>query len=313
MYKSLSLLLAVVIISACIVFGHDINVQAQDDIPVTFPDSNLETAIREAINKPEGPIYSTDLESLIRLEAWSMRITDLTGLEYCLNLQELSLGGNNISDISPLASLTNLTTLTLGGNNISDISPLASLTNITKLRLSHNRITDISPLQNLTELTWLYLVGNEITDASPLVKNSGLSEGDEVSLLQDNPLSDKSLSVYIPELRDRGVNIPRAKTLGGFGPGKVIWIPFVAFIAVLVAVLLFLPPQGDRRRGFIKRGLVTGVVLTGLYTLLSTLAMTFDAWWLEDLIFLVWIPGAAIYGTILVVIIIAKVIDKKKV
>ncbi len=29
---------------------------------VTFPDPNLEIAIREAINKPEGSIYPSDLE-----------------------------------------------------------------------------------------------------------------------------------------------------------------------------------------------------------------------------------------------------------
>ena len=30
--------------------------------PITFPDTNLEAAVRGAINKPEGPIYTSDLE-----------------------------------------------------------------------------------------------------------------------------------------------------------------------------------------------------------------------------------------------------------
>ena len=36
---------------------------------VTFPDANLEAAIRGAINKPQGPIYKSDLESLTTLVA----------------------------------------------------------------------------------------------------------------------------------------------------------------------------------------------------------------------------------------------------
>ncbi len=87
---------------------------------VTFPDPNLEAAIREAIGKPEGSIYKYVLEVLTTLEAQWIGISDLTGLEYCVNLRELVLAYNNISDISPLASLTNLDRLDLNGNNIRE-------------------------------------------------------------------------------------------------------------------------------------------------------------------------------------------------
>jgi hypothetical protein len=89
---------------------------------VTFPDANLETAIREAIYKLEGPIYTPDLMSLTYLRPFN--ISDLTGLEYCLNLRKLNLESNNISDISALAGLSNLEWLSLWDNNISDISAL---------------------------------------------------------------------------------------------------------------------------------------------------------------------------------------------
>jgi len=70
-----------------------------------FPDSNLEAAVREAINKPEGPIYVSDLELLTTLVAQDRDISDLGGLEYCVNLQELQVEQNNIIDLSPLAGL----------------------------------------------------------------------------------------------------------------------------------------------------------------------------------------------------------------
>jgi hypothetical protein len=93
-------------------------------LPVTFLDSNLEAAIRGEINKPSGPIYTFDLEAIILLDAPERGISDITGLEYCLNLEELWLQDNNISDISALAGLSKLELLFLAGNNISDISAL---------------------------------------------------------------------------------------------------------------------------------------------------------------------------------------------
>ncbi|MFC1954189.1 leucine-rich repeat domain-containing protein, partial [Chloroflexota bacterium] len=192
---------------------------------VTFPDLNLEAAITEAIRKPRGSILPSDLEGLTSLSTENRNITDLTGLEYCINLTHLylvanqisdisplasltnliwlSLEQNQISDISPLASLTNLTMLDLAGNQISDISPLASLTNLTRLYLGENRISDISPLASLTNLTELRLGRNQISDISPLASLPNLTMLD----LEQNPLNTKAVSVYIPQLRERGVSV----------------------------------------------------------------------------------------------------------
>ena len=85
---------------------------------VTFPDPNLEAAIREAINKPTGDIYQSDLEGLTSFGAHGRGISDLTGMEYCINLTRLYLCDNQIIDLSPLANLTNLTRLYLSDNQI---------------------------------------------------------------------------------------------------------------------------------------------------------------------------------------------------
>ena len=114
-----------------------------------FPDPNLETAIRGVVNKPEGSLSSSDLEKVIVLIASGRNISNLTGLEYCVNLQRLHLTFNNISDISALAGLVNLQVLYLGANNISDISVLASLTNLEYLDLRDNNITDLSQVENV--------------------------------------------------------------------------------------------------------------------------------------------------------------------
>ncbi len=177
---------------------------------IVFPDPNLESAIREAINKPEGDVLLSDLEGLTSLDAGLRGITDLSGLEYCTSLTELNLSWRNelggteglayvnddtgrnivhdIDDISLLASLTDLTSLDLSGNDISDISPLASLTDLTVLDLSWNDIDDISPLASLTNLTVLNLSGNDISDISPLASLTDLTELN----LSGNAMSDIS-------------------------------------------------------------------------------------------------------------------------
>ena len=175
---------------------YSITANFEQEETVYFADPNLEAAVRDAIGKPTGPIYSSDLVGLTSLSASQKNITDLTGLEHCTSLTVLHLSGNQISDVSPLANLitltelwlesnqisdisslanlTNLISLDLRGNQISDISPLANLTNLTELRLSSNQISNISPLANLTSLTELYFCCNQISDVSPLANLTNL-------------------------------------------------------------------------------------------------------------------------------------------
>ena len=173
---------------------------------VTFPDENLELVIRETINRPEGPIYTLELQGITSLTLSDENITNLTGLEYCTNLKRLEIYDTWVSDISPLSSLTNLTRLYLQDNQLTDISPLASLAKLVHLHLQDNRITDLTPLSSLTNLAELWLQDNRISDISPLVENSGLSELDVVNLM-NNLLNDASIGIYIPELEQRGVTV----------------------------------------------------------------------------------------------------------
>jgi PKD repeat protein len=157
-----------------------------NDTEVNFSDTNLETAIREAIAKPGGPIYSTDLLGLTELWASGREITDLTGLEYCTDLTELYLDRNQISDITPLSALTSLEYLILPYNQISDLTPLSNLTSLTQLFLSTNQISNISPLTNLTSLVRLELESNQISDVAPLSSLTNL----EYLRLNYNQISD---------------------------------------------------------------------------------------------------------------------------
>ena len=187
------------------------------DGPVDIPDPYLEAIIRGLIGKPiPEEILESDCATIITLPASTSGITDLTGLEYCTNLEKLNIALNEISDLSPLSNLTSLTWIWAQVNQISDISPLSNLFSLEHIELYNNSISDTSALSNLTNLNWLWLHANQISDLSPLVDNAGLSGGDWVTVCR-NPLDADSINIDIPALRERGVYIscPVATEGGG--------------------------------------------------------------------------------------------------
>jgi len=155
--------------------GRGVTVDYAEGTEVNILDPNLEAVIREAINKPEGPITDVDLQGINDLHGTSRGIADLTGLEYCINLQWLHLDTNQISDISAVSGLTKLVRLRLGGNQISDISAVSGLTNLTDLTLNNNQISDISAVSGLTKLVSLSLSTNQISDISYLANLTNLT------------------------------------------------------------------------------------------------------------------------------------------
>jgi len=125
LFQTLMVLVLLAVASANL--GSTAAITTSNGEEVVFADDRLEDAIRSAINKSTGPIYIEDLDDITRLHANWLKIRDLTGLEYCSNLQWLDLRGNQIVDVSPLAGLTNLQWLYLRGNQITDVSSLAEL------------------------------------------------------------------------------------------------------------------------------------------------------------------------------------------
>ncbi len=159
--------------------------KAENDDVVSIPDENLEAAIRDAIEKPEGDILPEDMESLSVLIITGAGVENLTGLEYALNLEELNLRTNQVSDLSPLEGLISLRDLNVDTNQISDLSPLEGLINLQRLRLGNNQISDISLLGNLINVQRLWLNNNDVDDISALANMTDMERiwlsGNQVS------------------------------------------------------------------------------------------------------------------------------------
>jgi len=132
--------------------------------PVTIPDLGLRDAVQAALGITDGrDPTEQEMQDLPDVIATERSISDLTGIEYAMNLRVLNLEDNQISDISALSGLTGLVFLNLHGNQISDISVLSGLTNLMQLKLDGNQVSDVSPLQYMTNLTLLRLQGNPLS------------------------------------------------------------------------------------------------------------------------------------------------------
>lgn len=185
-----------------------------DDEVVVFPDPNLEAAIRAAISKPAGDIYDTDLLGLTVFNAYVQNIQNLTGLEYAVNLNYLSLGGNTITDLAPLAGLIHLEYLSLPFNQISDLGPLAGLINLRMLSLAFNQISDITPLAGLSAVLELYLSGNQISSIAPLTGMTSL----RWLYMSSNQVSDLSSLTELDSLIEIVANANQVSDLSPLAP-----------------------------------------------------------------------------------------------
>ncbi len=168
--------------------------------PVVFGDALLKAAVEETLGVFDPT--PTDMLGLTHLTAdgqftGDTGIADLTGLQFAVNLETLSLFNNQIRDTTPLAGLTRLTTLNLHENNVTDLSPLAGLIHLQHLDLHHNYLDDLSPLAGLKDLRRLYLRENRISDLAPL---AGLMDLQELTL-NNNRVSELAGLVGLADLR----------------------------------------------------------------------------------------------------------------
>ena len=220
-----------------------INVAYAEDAEEWMPDPILRMAVRQELKiDPNTLLTKADMSRLLVLASNRVDITEelseLTGLEYAVNLHSLLLGKHRvhdlrpianlkelrylafgsgpISDITPLVDLVNLETLSMWNNQIVDVSPLAGLINLRVLQLPHNRIEDFSPLAGLVNLEWLEIQRNRSSDISA-IPISQLTEFayDETCNVPSIPVADR--------IADR--EYPSVSGVWSYVPNKPLVIP----------------------------------------------------------------------------------------
>lgn len=180
------------------------------DFEETFPDPCLRRIINANLGRAETstqPVRVSRLAEMTYVEELYLddpdacSVASFEGLQYCTNVEDVSIDDGTVTDLSPLAELTKLRFLFIDGHNISDVSPLADLTNLEWLWLDDNDIEDISPLASLTGLAGLSLFSNQIEDISALAALTDLEDLD----LDDNVITDISSLAGLQNVTDLGL------------------------------------------------------------------------------------------------------------
>ncbi len=165
-------------------FGKDVHSPV-----VTIPDANLRAAIAAALGKASGaPITQADMATLDSLEANDADISDLSGLEFAVNLKWLDLSSNKITDISILEGLTNLTDLTLSSNNISDLAGLVANTGLGREDTVDVADNPLNVTSQITHIPSLRARGVSISFVAPAVTipDANLRAAIETALSKDS-------------------------------------------------------------------------------------------------------------------------------
>lgn len=114
---------------------------------VSFADKNLETVIRNKINKPTGTLYKSDVEGITALEIRNAGVTSLDGIENLSNLQGLGVLDDSVYDIDSVKYLTKLNGIALRSMQLKNMDEI------------------ISVLKNKSNLRTISLYGNYFTYA----------------------------------------------------------------------------------------------------------------------------------------------------
>jgi len=191
-----------------------------------FYDRSMEAAIRQLLNKPEGELSQSDIESITSLTIIGPYVSENLGyingfLEHgyidkdgMVHNEKGSI--ENLSDIGKLSSLITLEvdwqksldpfTLTyppklrnlrLRCDGLTDLSFLLGQDQIQSIFLDRNAITDTAPLAELINLRELSLNNNRIRDITPVGRLTNLFWLD----ISVNPINDIKPLSQLKELR----------------------------------------------------------------------------------------------------------------
>ncbi len=139
---------------------------------VVFPDAKQETAVRDALDIPNGDITLSDLGSITELHfCGTMVLNDLSGVAYAdgvytVNSAKPLMGP--VSDLSVIGRMPYLNKLSLIMQPVQSLASLERLVLLNELSLAGCESVDLSTLPPLSSLSVLHLEHSNVRDLSAL-------------------------------------------------------------------------------------------------------------------------------------------------
>lgn len=169
---------------------------------INIPDTNFKNKLLQASasnniaggdvidTNTNGQIEISEAQQITYLNVIVSNISDLTGIEYFINLQQLLIQYNSISTIN-LSSLSNLVGFSCEYNNFSSIN-LTGLSNLQGLICNNNQITNLS-FNGLNNLNNVVCNNNQISTldftTNPLLKKLRCSNNNLASINLKNSIN----------------------------------------------------------------------------------------------------------------------------
>ncbi|MCL2045428.1 MAG: dockerin type I domain-containing protein [Oscillospiraceae bacterium] len=154
----------------------------ENDITASFTDPVFLAYVRQITNKPTGPIFNYDVESILSVNVQSRNISSLSGIEHFVALTILGCGNNLLTELDVsnnvalielycdrnlLASLdvsknTTLTNLDCRSNQLTELD-VSHNTNLINLNCDSNLLKELDVSSNVN-LKYLGCGSNKLTD-----------------------------------------------------------------------------------------------------------------------------------------------------
>ena len=237
MFKSLHTLLVALLFLSRTSFGQEVSIS----------DPGLNAAVREALQKPTGPLTEQDMLRLTFLSACCRDIKSIAGLEAARNLAILDLHANLLTNCVVPGTLTNLQIVDLFQNQLTSVVLPAALSKLTIVNLGFNSLGQCSLPNGLTNLDTLFLQNNQLTSFTVPADATNLT----TLLLSFNQLTNVSLTADMRRLTTVDLSSNRLKDLNL--PAGLTALPFLNARSNQLANLT-LPPDMQQVVGILVDG-----------------------------------------------------------
>ncbi len=139
---------------------------------VTFPDTKQETAVRNALNRPDGDITLSDLGGVTELHFCGTMVledlSDVTYLDGTYSVNSAKPITGPVSDLSVIGRMPYLAKLSLVMQPVQSLEALERLVLLNELSIAGCENTDLSTLPVLPSLQILHLEHSNVRDLTEL-------------------------------------------------------------------------------------------------------------------------------------------------
>lgn len=187
-------------------------------VEISFNDEKLEAIVRETLDMPEGQLTYYDLDKLRVLDLTDLDISDLSGIEFATNLEELIVN-YPVDNVTAIEDLTQLKKLVIKRGGLKSIEFVQSLSQLKYLDISYNEIESITPILSFDQLEYLDMKRNKVRDVSgldlPKLKTLYI-EGNYIIDYNALPILDqvKETDIFIAYFNDSNLDRAVRDTLG---------------------------------------------------------------------------------------------------